>query len=60
VIFRRPTCAAGIFASDIIIHAVDITAAAINLVVVNFISNLIYNTALLLLLVYIIICVVLM
>jgi hypothetical protein len=40
VIFLRPTCATGIFASDVVVLAVDITAATI-----IFISNLIYMTA---------------
>lgn len=41
MIFRRPTCATGTFAIDVIVLAVGITAAT----VIIFISNVIYITA---------------
>jgi hypothetical protein len=45
VIFLRPTCATGIFASYVIIVAVGTTAAALILIVGIFISNFICSTA---------------
>jgi hypothetical protein len=55
VIFRRPAWATGIFACDVIIVAVDITAATHILIDIIIISNLIYITAVIVFIIIIII-----